>query len=135
MNAAISVLILTKNEEQDLSDCLESVSWSDDVHVYDSFSEDQTVVIAKTMGTIVTQHVFEGYASQRNAALHGLAFRHPWVLILDADERVSAPSPNKCQLLSSALWHRMWPHAACGGAIFPWAPGLNMHRFHPITSA
>ena len=70
MNAAISVLILTKNEEQDLPDCLESVSWSDDVHVYDSFSEDQTVAIAKTMGTIVTLHVFEGYASQRNAHAH-----------------------------------------------------------------
>lgn len=91
MNAAISVLILTKNEGQDLPDCLESVKWSDDVHVYDSFSEDGTVAIAKAMGATVTQRAFEGYASQRNAALHGLEFRHPWVLILDADERVPLP--------------------------------------------
>src|SRR5215475_15062692 len=84
----ISVLILTKNEEQDLPGCLQSVAWSDDVHVFDSFSTDGTAAIAKARGARLTRRVFDGYASQRNAALHGLSFQHDWVLSLDADERV-----------------------------------------------
>lgn len=88
----ISVLILTRNEEQDLPACLDSVAWSDDVHVFDSISTDRTVAVAESRGARVTQRTFDGYASQRNAALHGLAFRHAWVLVLDADERVPAPA-------------------------------------------
>jgi glycosyltransferase involved in cell wall biosynthesis len=86
----ISVLILTKNEELDLPGCLDSVAWSDDVHVFDSHSTDRTVEIAQKSGAKVTQREFDNYAAQRNAALHGLKFRHEWVLLLDADERVPA---------------------------------------------
>jgi len=84
----ISVLILTKNEEVDLPGCLASVAWSDDVHVFDSLSTDRTVEIASAHGAHVTARPFDNYASQRNAALTGLAFRHPWLFILDADERI-----------------------------------------------
>lgn len=84
----ISVLILTKNEQLDLPGCLASVSWCDDIHVFDSFSTDKTVSIAKDAGATVTQRTFDGYASQRNAALKGLDYKHPWILILDADERI-----------------------------------------------
>lgn len=87
----ISVLILTRNEELDLPGCLDSVAWSDDVHVFDSQSSDRTVTIAAARGALVTQRRFDDYASQRNAALHGLTFKHAWVLTLDADERVPAP--------------------------------------------
>ena len=82
----ISVLILTKNEEQDLPGCLLSVAWSDDVHVFDSESTDRTREIAIASGATVTSRPFDGYARQRNAAMR-LPFRHPWVLVLDADER------------------------------------------------
>ena len=88
----ISVLILTKNEAQDLPECLRSVAWSDDVHVFDSFSTDDTTEIARAWGAQVTQRAFDGYAAQRNAALRGIAYKHPWLLILDADERVPAAS-------------------------------------------
>lgn len=84
----ISVLILTKNEEQDLPACLASVAWCDDIHVFDSFSYDKTVEIAETAGAIVTQRIFDGYASQRNAALQNLNFKYSWIFILDADERI-----------------------------------------------
>lgn len=83
----VSVLILTRNEEQDLPGCLASVSWSDDIHVLDSMSEDGTVSIAERANAKVTQRLFTGYASQRNAGMK-LPFCHPWVLVLDADERV-----------------------------------------------
>jgi len=96
----ISILILTKNEEQDLPGCLASVSWSDDVHVFDSFSTDRTVEIAEAAGAQVTQKKFDGYASHRNAALAECAFKHPWVLILDADERV--PSPLHIEMIAAA---------------------------------
>lgn len=83
----ISVLILTRNEEQDLPGCLASVAWSDDVHVFDSFSTDATVSIAEGLGARVAQRVFDNYANHRNAALDRMHFRHPWVLLMDADER------------------------------------------------
>lgn len=83
----VSVVILTKNEEKDLPDCLASVSWSNDIHVFDSFSTDQTINIATTAGALVTQRTFDGYASQRNAAL-SLPFKNEWIFILDADERI-----------------------------------------------
>ncbi len=84
----ISVLILTKNEERDLAECLASVAWCDDVHVFDSYSEDRTVEVAKQAGAKVTQRPFDGYASQRNAALTSISYKHAWLLILDADERI-----------------------------------------------
>lgn len=86
---SISVLILTKNEESDLPDCLRSVAWSDDVHVLDSQSTDATIRIAESAGAKVTVRPFDGYASQRNFGLR-LPFRHQWVLLLDADERIPA---------------------------------------------
>jgi len=85
---SISILILTKNEEQDLPDCLKSVAWSDDIHVFDSYSTDRTLELAEAAGAKVTQRKFDGYASHRNASLKGITFKNPWVLILDADERV-----------------------------------------------
>ena len=87
--SSLSILILTKNEQLDLPDCLASVSWCDDVHVLDSESTDQTREIASKAGAHVTVRAFDGYASQRNAGLK-LAFKHQWVLILDADERIPA---------------------------------------------
>jgi len=83
----ISVLILTRNEQHDLPECLKSVKWSDDIHVFDSFSQDGTVAIARMAGAVVHQRVFDDYATHRNAALTSIPFRHPWVFILDADER------------------------------------------------
>ena len=84
----VSVLILTLNEEQDLPGCLESVAWSDDIHVFDSHSTDRTAEIARSHGATVTTRAFDTYARQRNAAML-LPFRHPWVLVLDADERAT----------------------------------------------
>ena len=85
----ISVLVLTKNEEQDLPGCLASVSWSDDVQVLDSMSADRTVEIAREYGAQVTQRAFDNWAAHQNWALANLQFRHPWVFYIDADERVT----------------------------------------------
>ncbi|MBV8115055.1 MAG: glycosyltransferase family 2 protein [Silvibacterium sp.] len=85
----ISVLILTKNEERDLPGCLKSASWSDDVHVLDSFSADSTVEVAKAAGASVMQRQFDNWAAHQNWALANIPFRYPWVFYLDADERMT----------------------------------------------
>jgi glycosyltransferase involved in cell wall biosynthesis len=85
----ISILILTKNEQQDLPGCLASVSWSDDVHVFDSFSTDRTVEIAEAAGAQVIQRKFDNWSAHQNWGLANITFKHPWVLYIDADERVS----------------------------------------------
>lgn len=85
----ISVLVLTKNEQQDLPGCLASVAWSDDVHVLDSMSTDRTVEIARDLGAKVIQREFDNWAAHQNWALANVPFRHPWVFYIDADERVT----------------------------------------------
>ncbi len=89
MTAPVSVLIPTLDEELNLPACLDSVAWADQVFVVDSFSSDRTVAIARERGAEVVQHRFESYARQKNWALETLPFRHDWVLIVDADERVT----------------------------------------------
>jgi glycosyltransferase involved in cell wall biosynthesis len=87
---SISILILTLNEEINIAACLESVSWCDDVVVLDSASTDQTVARAIRHGARVVTRAFDDYAGQRNFGLAGIEYRHDWILMLDADERVPA---------------------------------------------
>lgn len=86
---SISVLILTKNEEQDLPGCLESFRWCDDIHVFDSCSSDGTVDLAKKFGATVTQRPFDNWASHQNWGLRNIPFKNKWVYYSDADERVT----------------------------------------------
>ena len=89
MSVPLSVIVPTLDEELNLPECLASVAWADQVFVVDSFSRDRTPEIAREHGAHVVQHAFENYARQKNWALECLPLRHPWVLILDADERVT----------------------------------------------
>jgi glycosyltransferase involved in cell wall biosynthesis len=103
----ISVLILTKNEELDLPACLDSVSWCDDVFVFDSMSTDRTQEIATgeiaaSRGVHFVQRKFDGYSAQRNAALENLPFRHQWIFILDADERPTPELSSEMQRAAAA---------------------------------
>lgn len=85
----ISVLILTKNEQQDLPGCLDSVAWCDDIHVYDSLSDDATLEIARSRGAHITQRGFDNWSAHQNWGLRNIRFRHPWVFYIDADERMT----------------------------------------------
>lgn len=86
---SVAALILTRNEERNLPDCLASVSWCEDVCVLDSGSEDGTVSLARRLGARVMERPFDTFAAQRNAGLESGALRGEWVLHLDADERVT----------------------------------------------
>ena len=84
----ISAVILTLNEERNIVECIETLrSWCGDIVVYDSFSSDRTVELAKAAGARVFQRKFDNYASQRNAALHEVEYPNEWVVMVDADER------------------------------------------------
>jgi glycosyltransferase involved in cell wall biosynthesis len=85
----ISVIILTHNEETNIARCLDSVSWSDDILVVDSFSEDRTVEISKRCGARVIQRAFDDFSSQRNFASEQGNLKYEWMLHLDADEIVT----------------------------------------------
>jgi len=93
----ISVLILALNEETNLPRCLESVRWSDDVIVFDSFSSDRTVEIARDAGARVVQRRFDNERDHRQAALR-LPFKHAWVYNPDADE--VAPTDLRDEMIS-----------------------------------
>jgi len=90
MTIPVSILVLTKNEQDDLAACLESVSWSDDIHVLDSYSDDNTVAIAESHGAKMAYRKFDYFSAHQNWALRNIPFRHPWVFYIDADERVTA---------------------------------------------
>ena len=83
----LSVVVLTKNVEDKLEDCLKSCQWVDDVVVVDSGSHDKTIEIAKSYGAYVINQGWMGYGLQRRFAVSQAA--HDWVLCIDADERLT----------------------------------------------
>jgi glycosyltransferase involved in cell wall biosynthesis len=90
MESNISIIILTYNEEVNLTKCLESIlNLSDDVIVVDSYSTDKTLDIAKKYGARVMQHEFKNQATQFNWALDNIEIKHEWILRLDADEVIT----------------------------------------------
>lgn len=89
IKAPVSVMVFTLNEEIHLPSCLAALDWCDDIIVVDSFSTDRTEAICQEHGIRFFQNRFEGFGSQRNWALDNTQPRHSWILILDADERVT----------------------------------------------
>ncbi|MFA5166898.1 MAG: glycosyltransferase family 2 protein [Candidatus Omnitrophota bacterium] len=83
----LSAIVLTRNEERNIEDCLESLSWADELLVVDSGSTDLTVPLAEKCGARVVTHPFTDFATQRNFAM-SLA-KGNWILFIDADERVT----------------------------------------------
>jgi len=84
----ISAVVMTFNEEQNITACLQSIGEvADELLVVDSFSTDDTVSLAERSGARVIQHPFGGYVEQRAYSIAQAA--HDYVLVLDADERLS----------------------------------------------
>jgi glycosyltransferase involved in cell wall biosynthesis len=82
-------VILTLDEERNVTACLRSLAGFADVHVLDSGSRDQTRAIAESLGARVSVNPFRSFAQQRNWAHAQLPLAHDWVLHLDADERMT----------------------------------------------
>ncbi len=90
MISSITAIILTKNEEINIKDCISSLkNFCSRICVVDSFSTDDTVNIAKSLGSEVFTHKFENYSTQFNWALDNLSITTNWTLRIDADERLT----------------------------------------------
>lgn len=96
----LSVVVTTFNNARTLRACLGSVVWADEIVVLDSGSADATVAIATGFGARVHTQTFLGYGAQKRAAL-ALA-SHPWALLLDADEMLSAQAQRELRALLEA---------------------------------
>lgn len=83
----VSVVVITKNEEENIADCIKSVPWADEVIILDDNSTDKTAIIAKQFTDKVFSRKMDIEGTHRNYA-YSLA-RNSWVLSLDADERAS----------------------------------------------
>lgn len=81
----LAVVILTRDEEENIRDCIESVPWADRVVVVDCGSEDRTVELARQLGAAVLFHAWRNYADQRDWALEQV--ESDWIFFVDADER------------------------------------------------
>ncbi|MDO8621281.1 MAG: glycosyltransferase family 2 protein [Candidatus Levybacteria bacterium] len=85
-----SAVVLTKNEENNIIDCLESLSWCDEIIVVDDFSQDRTIEIINSLKNkkiAVFRHALnENYSKQRNFGLSKA--KYEWILFVDADERI-----------------------------------------------
>ena len=93
MSLPLSVVIPTRNEAANIAACIESVrDIAQEIIVQDNFSEDDTAHIAGSMSALVFQREFDNFSANKNTAIDRAA--NEWVLLLDADERVT-PSLRK----------------------------------------
>lgn len=83
----VACVVITKNEEQNIADCLASVRWVDDIIVVDAESCDRTVELARASGAKVSVRPWPGFGLQKNFGMAQASA--DWILILDADERVT----------------------------------------------
>jgi len=97
MDDHFSIIILTQDEELNLSTCLKSIIWCDDVIVIDSGSSDRTLEIARAGGCKILQRKFDNFGDQRNYVLDHADFKHAWVFHLDADERFTEALRRECE--------------------------------------
>jgi glycosyltransferase involved in cell wall biosynthesis len=87
MNPKITALVPTFNNENIIRRCLDSVKWTDEILVVDSFSTDGTLEICRDYTDKILQHEYINSADQKNWAIPQAA--HDWALIVDTDERVT----------------------------------------------
>lgn len=100
MSADITAIILTKNEEVNIVDCINSIKkFVKRIIVVDSFSSDNTVELAKQNGAEVFQHTFENYARQYMYAVEVSNISTVWTLRIDADERLTEESGEELSTL------------------------------------
>ncbi len=133
--SSLSVIVITKNEEHNIQDCLASVKWANEIVVVDGGSSDRTVEIAQQITKEVHARPWEGYGAAKNFALSQCS--GDWVLWLDADERVTPELKREIQEVMHSA------NSTCEGYSMPrkayflgrwikhcgWYPGLVVRLF------
>ena len=88
--ADLTAIILTKNEEKNIRKCIKSIkSVVKRIIIVDSFSDDDTIIIAKKLGAEIVQNEFVNNAVQFNWALENVCINTKWILKIDADEELT----------------------------------------------
>ena len=87
MSNSLSVVIITKNEENFIEDAIKSAQFAEEIIVLDSSSTDKTCQIAKKLGAKVYQQQWLGFGAQKNKAIDIAA--NEWIFVLDSDERIT----------------------------------------------
>ena len=83
----LTAIIPTGNEEHNIVEAIQSLSFADEILVVDSFSSDKTIELAKPLATKIIQREYQNSASQKNWAIPQA--KYEWILLLDADERIT----------------------------------------------
>ena len=100
MKIPITVIILTFNEEKNITDCLNSIyGLVDEIIIIDSYSTDKTIEIVKEYDLQYHQHPFLNYSAQRNWAFDNVPIKHNWILNIDADHRLTEELASELKLL------------------------------------
>lgn len=89
MKIPVSIAIITKNEERNIEEALESVKDFEEIVIVDAFSEDKTLDICRKYTDKIFQYEWQGFAKQKQLAIDKTTLS--WVFVLDADERVTEP--------------------------------------------
>lgn len=131
--ASITAIILTRNEENYIGDCIKSIkNIVERIVVVDSFSEDKTVKIAQELGAEVYQHEFYNYAKQYLYAVNLADVKTTWIFRIDADERLLPDSADELEQLCTKNEHTnvngiyirfynvFLGKALKHGAVYPW---------------
>jgi glycosyltransferase involved in cell wall biosynthesis len=92
---SLAAIVITKDEERNIAACLDSLRWADEIIVVDACSSDRTVGIARTYTHKVFVRPWPGFGPQKNFAIEQTSA--DWVLIVDADERVTEPLRREIQ--------------------------------------
>jgi len=100
VTARLSVVVPCRNEEANLEACLETVRWADEIYLVDSGSTDRSLEIARRFTDRVESHPYINSATQKNWAIPRAS--HPWVMILDCDERVTPALGEEIRALLAA---------------------------------
>lgn len=127
----ISAIILTKNEEENIVDCIESLKFCDEILVIDDHSQDRTVEIVKHLGVAVYPYsdFYQNFSRMRNFGLEKA--KGDWVLFVDADERVPIALQKEIQTQIAnpeidgyflkrrdVIWNKELLHGECGNISF-----------------
>lgn len=100
----LSAVILARDEQDHIRDCIASVAWTGQVVVFvDPRTRDDTIPIAQAAGATIIHNTFHNYAQQRNDALQAVAA--DWILFIDADERSSPAQATEIQRVLTAPQH------------------------------